>query len=78
MTLSPLNQVGSLPGKGMISEHVSKNLETVLLQQFLSIMTEGGEQNEFTGGTAEAQFKSFLNEYYASILSEKRLFNLDI
>lgn len=78
MTIEQLNQISFLPKKSAVPDEVSKKLETVLLQQFLSIMTEGGEQNEFTGGAVAAQFKSFLNEYYASILSDKRILNFDL
>ena len=78
MAISMQNTIGSSAGREVVLDSVSNSLGTLLAQQFLSIMTAGGEQNEFTGGTAAAQFKSFLNEYYAPILSEKGLFNMGI
>jgi len=53
---------------------ISKNLNKILMHQFLTIMLEKQEVGDFSGGTAASQFRSFLTEQYSSALSKKEIF----
>ena len=55
-------------------DELSKNLNRILANQFLSIMFESQTEGGFIDTAHLNQFKSFLIEQYAQQLSDKQIF----
>lgn len=50
---------------------IEEGLETAFLSEMLNIAIPAQGDSPFGGGSGESQFTSFLNERYASALSER-------